>query len=539
MEIRKSLTITKYLLKNYVINPFVKKFKKALLSIAVIGLIMGVVVFAPITLLDHEANKTEGQPFKESFREILLRLGLNKYKLVDILSSLLTLSPLLMVITGKAAIRVIEEAEYELLLAQPLDMSTYVLGRSFMELAQMTLMSLPYFGFVPLISQISGGNWGKAFLFPPVLLTIIAYFSVISTLVNVIRISFMEKEWLMKFTCLAYLLIAAFHSILTLRPSPLLKLPFRYLAEAAIYCATISEDLQGVLIRWELSLGILVLLLLLTVKLAGRVPAEYVRPISELMKEARSKAFKTGASLYSADPEEALFRYVFSFDVLTLTHLRNLLIVLAVSGGSGLVFLHVAPKLGFDPRNASFITTFIIPLMVSEMASFLVGQAIAKDLSAMWMFRVYALELKPLASGLLLKHSMYFSEAFLTIALFDAIVREDPRLLLEPLIVLPITIFTSFVLLVVTTYLASKRKIVKQMPTGLYMFEDIALLVVTVIVILTYFSATLLFKEVLIPNFTFQTASLSILLSIIISWALHKASSRILADVTRLYDLAS
>ena len=87
--------------------------------------------------------------------------------------------------------------------------------------------------------------------------------------------------------------------------------------------------------------------------------------------------------------------------------------------------------------------------------------------------------------------------------------------------------------------MASKRRIVRQMPTGLYMFEDVALLVVSVIVIPAYFLATMLFKAIFLPRLTLWTALLTLLLSISLSCVLHLTFKRLLADVLRIYDLAS
>jgi len=180
-----------------------------------------------------------------------------------------------------------------------------------------------------------------------------------------------------------------------------------------------------------------------------------------------------------------------------------------------------------------------VPLIVGEMAMIIVGAVMARDLAAMWVFRVYALELRPLASGLILKYATYLSEAFLAIGIFDAVLLEQSQALLLPVAVLPITTFTVLLLLVSTCYLASKRRVVRQMPTGLYMFEDVALLVISILVMPAYMLATLLFTEILLPRLTFQATLLTLAASALLSWALHEASKRILAEAMRIWDLAS
>ena len=545
MDLGRSLTVAKYLLKNYVINPFIKRFKTVVLGAVVIGIIVGGVVAVTIALSPGEpeaqVNQTEdsGLSLGRSLRETLLRAGLDKRDLIAGVSAMLALTFLLMVTLGKAAIRVMEEAEYELLLAQPLDMGTYVLGRELAEFAQVSLMGLPYLSFVPLAYELNGGNMSKAALFPLALLTVMAFLSVLSTLINVVKIMARGRERLLRLAMLAYFSAGAAHSLLSWGISPMLSLPFRPMAEALVYCATISESVSHVLARWGLSVAIILGLEAVVIRLADRTSPEHVRPVSELVRESWAKAARREISLYSPDPGAALFRFAFSIEVLSLRHLRNLAAVAVTSGVIGFILLRVGPKFGLEPSAASFAVSFMVPLIVGEMAMIIVGAVMARDLAAMWVFRVYALELRPLASGLILKYATYLSEAFLAIGIFDAVLLGQPQALLLPVAVLPITMFMVLLLLVSTCYLASKRRVVRQMPTGLYMFEDVALLVISILVMPAYMLATLLFTEILLPRLTFQATLLTLAASALLSWALHEASKRILAEAMRIWDLAS
>ncbi len=545
MDLGKSLTVAKYLLKNYVINPFTKRFRTVLLGALVVGVVVGGVVAAVIALSPGEpgaqVNQTEdgGPSLGETLREALIRVGLDKRDAVAGVSATLALSLLLMVTLGKAAIRVMEEAEYELLLAQPLDMSTYVLGRELAEFAQMSLMGLPYLGFVPLAYELNGGNMSKAALFPLTLLTVMALLSVLSTLINVVKITARGGERLLRLAVLAYFSAGAAHSLLSREISPVISLPFRPLAEAVVYCATISEGVDQVLAPWGLGVAIILGLEAVAIRLADRTSPENVRPVSELVRESWAKSARREISLYSKDPGAALFRFAFSVEVLSLRHLRNLAAVAVTSGVMGFVLLRVGPEFGLEPSAASFAVSFMVPLIVGEMAMIIVGTVMARDLAAMWVFRVYALELRPLASGLILKYATYLSEAFLAIGIFDAVLLGQPQALLLPVVVLPITTFMVLLLLVSTCYLASKRRVVKQMPTGLYMFEDVALLVVSILIMPAYLLVTLLFTEILLPRLTLQTTLLTLAASALLAWALHEASKRVLAEAMRIWDLAS
>ncbi len=544
MDARKSLTVAKYLFKNYVLNPFVKRFKTAVLAFLIVCVAAGILAAVAFSLSpsqpEAEANQTGEEPgLGWSIREALLQAGIDKGDAISALGAMFALSLLLMLTVGTAAIRVMEEAEYELLLAQPMELSTYFLGREIAELAQMSLMSLPYFGFLPIAYELSGGNMTKALLFPVTMFTAVAFLSALSTLVNVVRILAEERERLLRLGAAAYYSVGAAHSLLTWQISPLLSLPFKPLAEALVHCVTITEGVREVLIGWGLSVSILLAIEAVTIRLADLVPPEFVRPISELAREARSKGGRKEISLYSPDPGASLFRFAFSLEVLSPVHLRNLAIALAASGVAGLAMLRVGPRFGLELGAASVAVSLVTPLVVAEMAIFLVGSIMARDLAAMWVLRVYALDLVPLASGLLLKYTVYLSEAFLVLGVFESLIVREPLALLQPLVVLPITVFVVLLLLVSTSYLASKRRIVRRMPTGLYMFEDIALLVVALIVVPAYMLATFLFKEVLLPRLTPQTTALVVAASLGLSWLLHEASKKALAGAIRVFDLAS
>ena len=67
----------------------------------------------------------------------------------------------------------------------------------------------------------------------------------------------------------------------------------------------------------------------------------------------------------------------------------------------------------------------------------------------------------------------------------------------------------------------------------------LALLVISILVMPAYMLATLLFTEILLPRLTFQATLLTLAASALLSWALHEASKRILAEAMRIWDLAS
>lgn len=538
MDLKKSLTIARYLIKNYIINPFLRGLKKKVIFLIAIAIVGVIVATALIALTPSTSEGESNESLGASMRENLIALGLNKFVLIDLIGAALTLMILLGMITGRAAITVMEEAEYELLLAQPLDMETYFLGRFMRDTAQMLVITIWYVAFVPMALDLSGGN-PKAALLPISVLLLTAYLSALTTLISELKIVWREGEGYIRLFASFYALISIMHSLLAWRVSPLLSMPFRPLAESIVYCATISEGMSDVLLSLSKGLLILLPILFMELKLAGRVSPEYIKPTSVLIRERESKKSGRRVELYSQDPGRAVFNYIFRLEVLNAKHFAILSSVVLITGLISYVLKEVAAgKLELLFGSLQFLSLFLVPLLVSEMVAFLVNASMARDFAALWIYRVYARDLKPVAESLMLKYALYLSEAFLVISVFDAVTTGNPLMLLLPLIILPLTVLTAFLLLMIVTYLASKRKIVRQVPSGLYMLEELAASLLMLIVIPVYVISDVLLKMILslLPNLEVALISLVATIS---SWLLLKLLTISLASLISSYDVAS
>ncbi len=535
MDLGKSLTISKYLIKNYIVNPFLKGLRrKAILIIALavmVGIIAAAIVISSTSAPENESNESLGP----SIRGSLLALGLNKFAIIDLISASLMLMILLGAITGKAAITVMEEAEYEILLAQPLDMETYFLGRFLRDTAQMLAFTAWYIAFVPIAMDLSGGN-PKAALLPISILLLTAYLSALATLIHELKITWRGDY--IRLIASSYALISIIHSILSWGISPLLSVPFRPLAESIVYCATISEGTSDVLLSIGEGLLILLLMLLLDLGLAGRISPEYIKPASALMKVKKKKP-KRNAEFYSRDPRKAIFNYIFRLEVLNIKHIATISLITLITWFTTYFLKEVASgKLGILFGSFQFISIFLIPLLVSEALAFLINASMARDLAALWIYRVYAKDLKPMAESLMMKYALYLSEAFLVISVFDAVASSNFLMLFLPLLMLPLTVLIACILLMIVTYLASKRRIVKQAPSGLYMLEELAAGLLMLVVIPVYMISDLLLKIALSLLSSSEAVFLS-LVAVISSWLLLKLLTSPLADIISSYDIAS
>ena len=568
MDLKGSLVIAKYLLKNYVLNPFLKKFKTAVLSVIVFAVIIGLVVIMIMSLSPGEVAETPevnvsgavpwgneslvnqtlirgAGPAEESeesaasnLRAALRSIGLTKHLVIDLASAVLTAVLVVDLLRGNPAITVMEEAEYEVLLSQPIDMRTYMVGRSIYQATMLSLFSVFYLGMIPLVYELSGSST-KALLFPIALMSMYVYLSAIFALSSAVKIYFKNDRLKVMIPVAACLGVGAAHSLYTSSLLPIITMPFRPAVEPLVYCATLSETPLDLALALVKEAVVILLIYASVVKLADRIYPENIKPVSVVLKEKqKSKGVRVG--LYSPDPGKAIFNYVYAADVLTKTHARNISLILALTAAITLLVKHVViPRLGTPADILSFLSLMFIPLFVAEMISFLSASIMAKDFLAMWVYRVYGDDLTPLAKSLLLKYATYLTEALLVLSLFNALITDKYALLLFPIFSLPLNVLLSSLVLLVVVYLASKRRIVKQAPTGLYVFEDLTLLVVSALLIPSLIISDFIFKLAVDYLVAPVNAALVTCISLIAAWLIYRVFSPLIAEFMVRRDLAS
>jgi len=548
VNVKKALIIGKYLVKNYVVNPFLKKFKKEVLVILLFGAIIGSFTFLMFGSFS-DGSDANGVTSSDEFspaqliRIRLIEVGLTKHVMIDIFSSVLMVAFLLSLLFSRAAITVREEAEYEFLLAQPIDMKTYMLGRTFSSMAQFLPFVFIYICFIPFAIDISGGNVIKALFTPVALFLFLLLFPILEIPVNVIKImlTFSGKKKHLDLVAVVYLLIAVFHSLTLRYFSPLLTIVFRPVCEAVVYCFTITETVVDVLIALFKQILFLVVVLAVGLKVSDGIYPENVKPLSVLIREKQAKKVRIEERMkfWYKNPDRAIFNYVVKLSVFNVGHVRKLSAMLVTVSFAGYVIrVIIASRFNLN-LESFFISMFLIPYLVSMSLASLVNFMLASDFPVMWIYRVYARRLNGLAKGLTLKYVVYLTEAFLVLSVLDASMFQNFLMLLLPVAMLPLIVVTAPLVIAVMAYFASKRKIIKQAPTGLYVIEETVMFIIWIIIIPFFITANMMFIMFIATNINALSIVLMVFSSLGISLTLYFAFSKILTKILEKLDLAS
>ncbi len=479
MSLRKTLIVTKYLVKNYIINPFLKRFKKFMLSL--LALILIVMVVSALALFIHPPEEGAGEETstsKPSLRDLFVRLGLSKEKIVSMLSTLLTAFFLFEVIRGRSVLPVMEEAEYEVLLAQPISMSEYMLGRLLFQTVQFGLLGIFYFGMIPLVYDLSGGNALKALLFPFSLVLFFLYMNSLTFFSPLLKISFPNYRGFIRILSAAYLALAVVHSVAIGWVSPLLVAPFFLPVVSIVYCVTLSDPTIVVVAYQTLTIFVILALNATIYKLSSRLYPENIVPVKEIYRE-KAGGKRESFTLYAETPQEALTRLLLYRTFVNKKNLATIVAGLLSAFLLGLILrVAVLPFFSASPKFFSDAAGFLVPLIVAEITSILSMYTLSIDLLPLWVYRVYLLDKEALARRLMLKHSIYYSMVFLAVAVFKTALTNDLFQLGYSVFMLPVAFLISGLSLLLLVYLASRRRVVKVAPTGLYVLEDVAMTIV-------------------------------------------------------------
>ncbi len=181
---------------------------------------------------------------------------------------------------------------------------------------------------------------------------------------------------------------------------------------------------------------------------------------------------------------------------------------------------------------------FITPLLVSMIASGLINILLAQDLAYLWIYRIYLRDQKPFAKILLIKYYVNLLEAFIIIGLINAIILSNYALVLTPIMVLPLIVITAPLVLIIALRIASRRRVVKTSVVGLYVVEDIVMILLWSILALFFIADTFAFTTI---SYRLMMTSLIYLLiiSIIIAYILHRIVLKVLTHTITSMDLAS
>ena len=542
-------TLTWYLYKNYVLNPFIKKHK--ILAIIVISIIIVALVVAAISaiLSPPLASKKTAETYElgRMVRSFLSTYGLNRYVLSDLISIVFMVILAGLFIAGRSVLTVVEEAEYEVLLAQPISMKNYILARLGFQILRETTVYGFYLFFIPLALEVTYGSLIKAIL---LIISIYIAFTTISilvhtaTLVNIIFES-SGRRHILRILSIVYLSIGGLHSILILHPSPVLSYPFKPIAISLVYSLSISSSIPEILLAMICSSIIVVILAYISIPLANHLSPECIKPVSMLARERMiSSLSKHHIAINYSSVSKAIRSYILNFSILSTKHVKNISIAIIATASSAYIVKHILkvnlnsfPVLG----NIPFLTGFLIPFYISIVFSSVVSATLSSDLMSYWIYRVYSIDMKPVAQALMIKYSVYFIEIYLIIAIIDSIFTSQSIRLILPIALLPITILSSFLVLTAVSYFASKRRIIRQAPSGLYMLEELVMSVILVIIAglitISKLGFDLALELLNISNLIVLIPS--IISSIVLSPVLFYVLTLILGDLMKEFDIAS
>ena len=528
----KSIIIAWYLVKNYVWNPFVKKYRYLF-----IGLVLLLVLFT--VLIAFKPREIVEESITGSIREILGELGLSLRDISAILSMIAFLTVYYTIVKGGMFVVVAEEAEYEILLSQPISLRTYFAGKSLSIIIQYILYSLLYITVIPIVA-IFTGDIIKAVLAPFILGISLSIFPLSRLLADVVRVSLSRNrfEKIIDVIISLYVIIGLIDTVVRWYPSPMLTWLFQPTFNAILYCFSRTAGINSIM-YWILWIIIVLTGLSTTIIVfGGRIYPENIKPIYHIARERLiwSMRPRKKIDLWSSKPEKSLFKYIIGVELYNSQHMLVSITIMFL-GVLGAYFTKILLLKNVSIEDLQYITVFITPFIVSMVASGLMNILLAQDLAYLWIYRVYLLDQKPFAKILLVKYYVNIIEAFIIIGLINAILLENYALILTPIVTLPLIVITAPIVLVVALKFASRRRVVKTSVVGLYVVEDIVMILLWSILALFFIADTLAFT---IVSYKLSEIGLAYLVSIaiILAYVVHKISLKIITHFIASIDIA-
>ncbi len=527
-----ALRIAFTLTKNYVINPFIHRYRYMF-----VGLII-LLGLASISILYAPAEKQGA--IVHGAKTLLRDLGLTHNTIVDILSSATVLAIIYMVFRGGLFIVVAEEAEYELLLSQPISIRTYFTGKTLSIILQYLSYSILYVTIIPII-LLFAHDVVKAVIAPLILGLTLSVFPLSRLLVDILRITAknnVKSHRIVDVIIISYVVIGLIHSVINQNISPILSLPLRPVFEAIYYSFTTKPV---VIVLHYVSLAILELLLIaLTIIFASsKLTPEYIKPLYLVARERLLWSMRPQSRMWFK--HDSLRGNVYRI-VVGLTHLSGmhilLYIVTLIASAIIAEVLKIIAYRYFTPLVLNMVAVFLTPFLLSIAASGLVNVMLGNDLAYLWIHRVYVIDPRPLAEALTIKYVLSLTEALLIVGVVDWILSGNPYLILLPVVALPLTVMTAPIVLFVVLRFASRRKVIKQAVVGLYVVEDLILMLLWSIIVMFFLAITVAYNHI-VSLITFSVAIVLVIVSIIVSAIMGLIIVRLLSKYIARIDIAS
>ncbi|MEM2794885.1 MAG: hypothetical protein QXY49_03405, partial [Thermofilaceae archaeon] len=391
-------------------------------------------------------------------------LPFTKWEVIEYFSSSAMITFLFTVLVlGRGCVLIDSEAERELLLTNPISMYEYFNAHTLHEAITLAVSFLPYGMFIAFFTN--GCNGIKAILLAVPTLAFTYLFTILSGVLAILTINRVLRL-LVRATIVIYVTASIVQSLLTLRISPLLSLPFTPIIKPIIFCFTITEDPTQVLLETLPVLLATASITLIGVHLADLVYPERLKLPVELQFVFPEE--ETIKPIYS-NPRKAIYNVILLQPLLSRKHLAaaTLAVIAPLVLGYGLRLFntqlssHIISNLGF-----SF--SFLFPMVINAQVF-----AVASTLGPIWIYRVNLADMKVLASAFLLRLTIYCSEVCLAFSLFVAVITGRLQYLLLPLVALPAATASATVTLILLAYVMSKKRLARRTETGLTLPEEI------------------------------------------------------------------
>lgn len=478
---KRAWEVTVYLLRNNV-NAITKVLTRS--SAGKIVLVALLVVLAVPPAYSILVVMLHG-PLPAALARSWVPVGLTKDVVITSTGVFMTVIFLLTAVRGPHEITASEEAEYELLLSLPLSMPEYVLGKLGYFVVQSALASTALIvAGLALAPFTTGGSVVKALFFPVAYFLFLLYAETLFQLVVAVRAALGPRLWVASAVALTYLAIAAAHSALSGSLSPLLTALAAPAVAPLVHCFTISEPPALVALELATLLLLDALLVACLYAVSTRLCPENVKPLSEVARSllvgrpARSRRILGRHST-------AIRRVVLEFPLLSPRHALLVLGALGAAAGGGYAARALFPEL-----DVPTVTSFAVGVLVLEL-TVSTGNIALRDLSPLWLYRTSAQSVKPLATSMLVKTLVYYTESFAVVGVLLASLTGNPAYLLLPLAAMPASAASATVALWFLAHAAARRRIVRYSSRGFYLLEDlVATLIMGFSLVAAIFSVT-------------------------------------------------
>ncbi len=452
----RALVLAKYLAKNYILNPLLlpaKRHKVAVtLAVAGFALLM-------VTLFLLPSQAPEQGP---TLRDVLHDMGLNRESaewLVGLVSSLFLYS---MLVRSPSPLIAMEEAEIEVLLAQPIEMREYYAAKLLVDVINMIWLMPAFLGVFPLVMELTGSVERAV----ATVIAIEVFFLYLDGVTkSVWNLKMRGRDWSRWMDAAVSLLLIAgvLQSALTWEVSPLLMLPVWVPVKSLVCTVALSCGLPSLLLYLVASVVLAASFLLLAYATSDVLSPEVVSTLKAKSPVVRGVEF----SSRSKAPLEHL--------VLPMLRSRDNVVALVLIPAAALAGGALNRTFGSvdDPVLLGFMVGMFLVIVVLSLIT-----DIGEDLVGLWIYRVYSVDMRPLGRALIIKYSYRMAIPLAVISAFTSGVTGSPAPLGLLCVFSSAIVLTAFLMTLPIVYFLPRRRVVRWSPLGHYTLDSLVQLLV-------------------------------------------------------------